>query len=167
MKKFLAILAVLALTVISTAAMAEVTVSGSVDIRSLAQNNLTDFSDKAGDQSNTTQSRFRVNIDGKHDNVKGRITFENDWEQWGTETNITSGGLLSGAKTGVESRPGQANNGNKFGIREGWIDFTIPGAQPAHVKVGHQFLQLGNGWWFRSMKYGSDAGAKLPREVKR
>jgi hypothetical protein len=25
------------------------------------------------------------------------------------------------------------------------------------VKVGHQFLQLGNGWFFRSMKYGSDA----------
>ena len=53
MKKFLAILAVLALTVISTAAMAEVTVSGSVDIRSLHQNNLTDFSDKAGDRLTT------------------------------------------------------------------------------------------------------------------
>jgi len=25
------------------------------------------------------------------------------------------------------------------------------------VKVGHQFLQLGNGWFFRSNKYGSDA----------
>jgi hypothetical protein len=23
--------------------------------------------------------------------------------------------------------------------------------------MGHQFLQLGNGWWFRSLKYGSDA----------
>lgn len=157
MKKFIAVLAVLALTLMASVAMAEVTVSGSVDIRSLAQNNLTDFSDKTGDQSNTTQSRFRVNIDGKNDNVKGRITIENDWEVWGTETNSTSGGLLSGAKTGVEARPGQSSASNKLGIREGWIDFTIPGAQPAHVKVGHQFLQLGNGWWFRSMKYGSDA----------
>jgi hypothetical protein len=161
MKKFLVILAVLALTVFSTAAMAEVTVSGSVDIRSLALNNTADFSDKAGDQHNSTQSRFRVNIDGKHEGVKGRITFENDWEQWGTETNTTTNGLLStsrtGAPTGVESRPGQSSAANKFGIREGWIDFTIPGAQPAHVKVGHQFLQLGNGWFFRSLKYGSDA----------
>ena len=161
MKKFLAIIAVLALTVISTAAMAEVTVSGSVDIRSLHQNNLTDFSDKAplGDSSNTTQSRFRLNVDGKHEGVKGRITLENDWEVWGTERNTTSGALLSGKSTGVEARPGQSGTpaNNKFGIREGWIDFQIPGAGPAHVKVGHQFLQLGNGWFFRSMKYGSDA----------
>jgi hypothetical protein len=158
MKKFLVIIAVLALTVISSAAMAEVTVSGSVDIRSLMWNNNTDFSDKTGDRSVTTQDRFRVNIDAKNDNVKGRITFENDWEQWGTETNnVTAGYPLAGLKTGVESRPGQSSAGNKFGIREGWIDFTIPGATPAHVKVGHQFLQLGNGWFFRSMKYGSDA----------
>jgi hypothetical protein len=157
MKKFLAILAVLALTVISTAAKAEVTVSGSIDIRSLELNNYTDFSDKTGDRYRNTQERIRVNVDAKNDNVKGRVTFENDWEAWGSQTNITTGGLLSGAKTGVEARQGQANNGNKFGIREGWIDFTIPGAQPAHVKVGHQFLQLGNGWFFRSMKYGSDA----------
>jgi hypothetical protein len=139
--------------------MAEVTVSGSVDIRSLAQNNLTDFSDKGGDQSNTTQSRFRINIDAKHEGVKGRITLENDWEVWGTETNTTAAGqtLLGGSKTGVEARPGQSSATNKFGIREGWIDFQIPSAAPAHVKVGHQFLQLGNGWFFRSMKYGSDA----------
>jgi predicted porin len=159
MKKFYAILVVLALIMVSSVAMAEVTVSGSVDIRSLHQNNLTDFSDKAltGDSSNTTQSRFRVNIDGKHDNVKGRITFENDWEVWGTERNSTTGALLSNQPTGVEARPAQTGATNKFGIREGWIDFTIPGAGPAHVKVGHQFLQLGNGWFFRSMKYGSDA----------
>ena len=25
------------------------------------------------------------------------------------------------------------------------------------VKGGHMLLQLGQGWWFRSMKYGSDA----------
>jgi hypothetical protein len=34
---------------------------------------------------------------------------------------------------------------------------VIPGAGPAHVKVGHQFLQLGNGWFARHQKYGSDA----------
>jgi hypothetical protein len=158
MKKFLVIIVVLALTAISSVAMAEVTVSGSVDIRSLMWNNNTDFSDKTGDRSVTTQQRYRINIDAKNDNVKGRITFENDWEQWGTETNsVTAGYPLSGLKTGVESRPGQSSATNKFGIREGWIDFTIPGATPAHVKVGHQFLQLGNGWFFRSMKYGSDA----------
>ena len=165
MKKFTAVLAVLALTLVASVAMAEVTVSGSVDIRSLKLNNTSDYSDKAAtsDRQNTTQERIRVNIDGKHDNVKGRITFENDWEVWGTEQNITNGNLLNPPSTGtetmgVEARQGQPVNGGKtFGIREAWIDFTIPGAQPAHVKVGHQFLQLGNGWFFRSMKYGSDA----------
>jgi len=164
MKKFLAIIAVLALTVISTAAMAEVTVSGSVDIRSLHLNNYTDFTDKTNDRYNNTQERVRVNVDAKNDGVKGRITFENDWEVWGTEQNTTTGSLInpstvagSTATTGVEARQGQSSAANKFGIREAWIDFTIPGAGPAHVKVGHQFLQLGNGWWFRSMKYGSDA----------
>jgi len=169
MKKFLVIIAVLALTVISSVAMAEVTVSGSVDIRSLHLNNYGDFTDKANDNYSNTQERIRVNIDAKNDNVKGRVTFENDWEVWGTETNNNSalgtaggGNLLGGKQTGVEARQAQSNqtagsNVNRFGIREGWIDFTIPGAQPAHVKVGHQFLQLGNGWFFRSMKYGSDA----------
>jgi hypothetical protein len=158
MKKFYAILVVLALIVISSVAMAEVTVSGSVDIRSLALNNYVDFTSKLPDSSRTTQDRFRINIDAKNDGVKGRITLENDWEVWGSETNTTTPPtLLSGAKTGVEARPGQSSATNKFGIREGWIDFQLPGLAPAHVKVGHQFLQLGNGWFFRSMKYGSDA----------
>ena len=158
MKKFLVIIVVLALTVISTAAMAEVTVSGSVDIRSRSLNNLTDRSDKTGDRDNYTQTRVRLNLDGKHDNVKGRISFENDWETWGTERNTVNNiAIPVGAPTGVEARPGQSSATNKFGIREGWLDFTIPGAGPAHVKVGHQFLQLGNGWFFRSNKYGSDA----------
>ena len=158
MKKFLAIIAVLALTVISTAAMAEVTVSGSIDIRSLSLNNTSDFSSKATDNQRTTQERIRINVDAKNDNVKGRVTFENDWEIWATQTRTDpSGAPLSGLKTGVEARPGQATNVNKFGFREAWIDFTLPGASPAHLKVGHQFLQLGNGWFFRSNKYGSDA----------
>jgi hypothetical protein len=156
MKKFYAILVVLALVMMSSVAMAEVTVSGSVDIRNLELNN-TDFTSKAGDHARTTQERLRLNIDAKNDGVKGRITLENDWEIWGTETNSTTGGLVSGAKTGVEARQGQTDAKNKFGFREAWIDFQIPGAAPAHVKVGHQFLQLGNGWFFRSMKYGSDA----------
>ena len=158
MKKFITVLAVLALTLtMASVAMAEVTVSGSVDIRSLELNNYTDFTDKVNDRLRNTQERIRINVDAKNDNVKGRVTFENDWQAWGASVNNTTGGLLSGGTVGVESRPGESTAANRFGFREAWIDFTIPGAQPAHVKVGHQFLQLGNGWFFRSMKYGSDA----------
>lgn len=149
MKKFLVIIAVLALTMVSAVAMAEVTVSGSIDIRNLATNNTADYSSKAAtaDSNRTTQERVRLAVDAKNDGVKGRIQIENDWDAWGrVETPQANG-------QNVPATPG----GGRLAIREGWIDFTIPGAGPAHVKVGHQFLALGNGWFFRSGKYGSDA----------
>jgi hypothetical protein len=43
-----------------------------------------------------------------------------------------------------------------IGLREAWIGFKVPGA-PVGIKAGHMLLQLGNAWFFRSMKYGSDA----------
>jgi hypothetical protein len=146
MKKFIAVLAVLALTLVASVAMAEVTVSGSVDIRSRLQNNQDTVTAEPGqnaDHYRTTEERVRVNVDAKNDNVKGRVTIESDWAVWGTAT--------SGFETA------QSNAARGLDLREAWIDFTIPGAGPAHVKVGHQFLQLGNGWFFRSGKYGSDA----------
>ncbi len=150
MKKFLVIIAVLAMAMFSSVAMAEVTVSGSIDIRNLATNNTADYSSKAAtsDNNRTTQERIRLNIDAKNDAVKGRITIENDWDVWGR---VEAPQAISTSTTDTTGAAGRLK------IREGWIDFTIPGAGPAHVKVGHQFLQLGNGWFFRSMKYGSDA----------
>lgn len=149
MKKFLAVLVVLALTVFTTAAFADVTVSGSIDIRSRDFNNTSDFNDKLGDAQRDTQTRVRLNVDGKHENVKGRITFENDWDSWGANGPESTIGLSKTATsiTGQPARPW---------VREAWIDFNIPGL-PAHIKAGHQMLQLGHGWFFRSMKYGSDA----------
>ena len=41
-------------------------------------------------------------------------------------------------------------------LREAWINFNLPGL-PLNVNVGHQLLQLGNGWFLRNMKYGDDA----------
>jgi hypothetical protein len=149
MKKFYAILVVLALVVISSVAMAEVTVGGSVDIRNLATNNTSDFTKTSGDSHRTTQERIRLNVDAKNDNVKGRIQIENDWDIWGR---VEAPQANSNATNGAA-----ASDAGRLKIREGWIDFTIPGAGPAHVKVGHQFLALGNGWFFRSGKYGSDA----------
>jgi hypothetical protein len=153
MKKFYAILVVLALVVISSVAMAEVTVGGSVDIRNLAHNNTSDFTKTSGDSHRSTQERIRLNVDAKNDNVKGRVQIENDWDIWGrVESPQSNSNAISSTAT-----PPAASDAGRLKIREGWIDFTIPGAGPAHVKVGHQFLALGNGWFFRSGKYGSDA----------
>jgi hypothetical protein len=161
MKKFYAILVVLALTLVSAVAMAEVTVSGSIEMRNLATNNTQDFSSKnpgygtnpagTADSLRNTQERIRLNIDAKNDGVKGRFTIENDWDVWGrVEAPQANATVTPSAGTAT-------TDAGRLKIREGWIDFQLPGLTPAHVKVGHQFLALGNGWFFRSGKYGSDA----------
>jgi hypothetical protein len=163
MKKFLVIIAVLALTVISTAAMAEVTVSGSVDIRSRGGQNVADWNSdvsSASDKTMNTQERIRINVDAKNDNVKGRVTIENDWDVWGRLEAPQANATITTTNTGTNSNAVTSTSTSDAGrlkIREGWLDFQIPGGGGSHVKVGHQFLQLGNGWFFRSMKYGSDA----------
>lgn len=150
MKKFVAIIAVLAVAMMSSVAMAEVTISGSIEIRNLSLNNTNTAVDNPSsgiaDRNRTTQERVRINIDAKNDNVKGRVTIENDWDIWGRiETPQANGSTTANA------------GGGRLELREAWMDFTIPGAGPAHIKVGHQFLQLGNGWMVRHQKYGSDA----------
>jgi hypothetical protein len=147
MKKFLAVIAVLALTMVGSMAMAEVTFDGSVEMRLQAAKNLADWDDAATSDSDTyrkTQTRLRFGVNGKHENVKGRIQIETDWDNWADGT--------GSANPGFETRPNST-----LAYREGWVDFVLPGISPAHIKVGRQFLQLGNGWFFRSGKYGSDA----------
>jgi hypothetical protein len=157
MKKFLAVIAVLALTMVSSVAMAEITFDGSVEMMMRSIKNVYDWDDAStasqtiGTSTNQdtfrqTYSRLRFGINAKHDNVKARIQMETDWDTWADNA---SG---SNPNPGFETRPT-----NDFYPREAWLDFTIPGAGPAHVKVGRQFLQLGNGWFVRSGKYGSDA----------
>jgi len=156
MKKFLVIIAVLALTLVSSVAMAEVTFDGSIEFLMRSFKNTSDWNDKAtgsGDYR-TTYERVRFGINAKNDAVKGRIQIENDWDQWGSGAGAPGAAAPNnqGPNPGFETRPD-----NALSFREAWLDFTIPGAAPAHFKVGRQFLQLGNGWFFRSAKYGSDA----------
>lgn len=150
MKKFFAVFAVLALTVVSSVAFADVTVSGSIDIRNLAHNNTTDFNSKASDETRTTNQRVRLAVDAKNEGVKGRIQIENDWDNWGRME-------APQANSNALTTAGAASDAGRLKLREAWIDFSMPFGLPGHIKAGHQFLQLGNGWFFRSQKYGSDA----------
>lgn len=140
MKKILAVVAILAITMVSTMAFAasEVTVSGSIDIRGRAFNNITDFdsdANAAADNRDTDQ-RVRVNIDAKAGDAKGKVTIEQDYvgETWG----------------GLETA-----NGQVLRLREAWLDTALFG--PVRLKGGHMLLQLGNGWFLRHMKFGDDA----------
>ena len=145
MKKFLVVMVVVAMTFMSSMAFAaDIAVSGSIEYLLRSFNNTTDLNKDAHDARNTTQERVRLNIDAKAgDAVSGRIGLENDWDQWGRfETPQANG--TGGGKAGF------------MDLREAWVNFKVPGT-PVGIKGGHMLLQLGNGWFFRDMKYGSDA----------
>ncbi|OGW35471.1 MAG: hypothetical protein A2X58_13615 [Nitrospirae bacterium GWC2_56_14] len=153
MKKFLVVLVIVAMTCMSTMAFAaDVSVNGSIEMlmRSFVNMDLNEDS-ALGDNKNFTQERVRLNIDAKAgDALSGRIGMENDWDTWGRfETAQGNGQLVSsGTATPVA--------GPSLKLREAWIGFKVPGA-PVGIKAGHMLLQLGNAWFFRAMKYGSDA----------
>ncbi len=175
MKKFLVIIAVLALTMqgflfskpqpaeaseklfppVSAGGRAEVTMDGSIEILMRSFKNTNDWNDaktSSGDYQNTYE-RIRIGVNAKNEGVKGRIQMETDWDEWGNGAT----GLTTGITTTATPNPGfETRPTNNFYVREGWLDFNL-GLGTAHVKVGRQFLQLGNGWFLRSNKYGSDA----------
>lgn len=136
MKKLLAVVAVLAVVCLGSVAFAaDVTVGGSVDIRSRDTSNL-DLNKLTPDNAAYTQERVRIDVNAKAGDVKGKVTVDTDWANWGNGFEKETNTIL--------------------GFREAWINFNIPGL-PVNVNAGHQLLTLGNGWFFRSNKYGSDA----------
>jgi len=156
MKKFFVIIAVLALTLVSSFAMAaEVTMDGSVEFLMRSFSNTNDWNNSvtgAGDYQSTYE-RVRLGMNAKGEGVKARIQIDTDWDQWADSPT----GLTTGATTTAAPNPGfDTRTNGTFSIREGWLDFGL-GFGTAHVKVGRQFLQLGNGWFLRSAKHGSDA----------
>ncbi len=157
MKKIVMLLAVAAMTCFSTSAfavhegegkaagnLADITIGGSMDIRSRDFQDLDMVKNNgAGGTQLDTQERVRLDVNVKAGDVQGKVTIENDWDTWGRfET----------------PQANHANNRHKWQVdlREAWMLFPVP-STPVMVKGGHMLLQLGQGWWFRSMKYGSDA----------
>ena len=151
MKKILSLFAVLGMVCLSSMALAEVTVGGTVQLRSR------NFDTMSFDKNNNTkdavdtQERIQVDVNAKSDKVKGKITIWNDFETWGNYENAQGKGFDTDATNSI----GVTGN-NVFGIREAWVSFDLPGV-PLNVTGGHQLLMVGNGGFFRSLHYGSDA----------
>lgn len=155
MKKFLAVLAVVALVCLSSMAFAaDVTVGGSVEIRSRG------FSDLGLDKNKPdttrgdvqdTQERIRLDVNAKAgDDVKGKIELEQDFGTGAQDWGNANGAPLT------PTQPYNIGNSSTLGFREAWLSVNLPGL-PVNVTAGHQLLQLGNGWFFRSKHFGSDA----------
>jgi hypothetical protein len=163
MKKFVVLLVVVAITCLSAAAFAaDISVSGSIDIRSRDFNNTeavaagssaTEDNATADGTDRETQERVRLTVDAKAGDVKGRISIENDWDRWGRLEQKQADASTPTVETNTT---GSGIGHSILDLREAWINFNIPGI-PVNVNAGHQLLQLGNAWFFRDMKYGSDA----------
>ena len=155
MKKFLVVMVVLAFVGLGSIAAyaADVSVGGSVQIRSRDFNNL-DFDKDLHDNAIDTQERIILNVNAKAgDDLKGKISLWNDFSDWGSNFNGFSTDQNFGNGFGSSTAGYQADT---FGFREAWVSFNIPGI-PVSVTAGHQLLQLANGWFARSMHFGSDA----------
>jgi hypothetical protein len=160
MKKFMVALVVFAITCFSVTAFAavDVSVGGSYEIRSRDFNDLALTKDAPAVSAATgtspgsgnardTQTRVRIDVNAKAgDTLKGKLQLESDF---GTSAADWGQGFESN-KYSVSSAT------SALGFREAWVLFQLPGL-PVVVKGGHQLLQLGNGWFFRSQHYGSDA----------
>ncbi len=161
MKKFYVMLAVVVMVCMSSVVFAaDVTVGGSVQVRSRDFQNLSfDKTDEAGKQVDT-QSRVMIDINAKAgDNVKGKISLWNDFEDWGRYDSSQGNGFGNSTATDVvtyASNTTKASSSGHFGFREAWLNFNLPDV-PVNVTAGHQLLQVGNGWFIRSKHYGADA----------
>lgn len=157
MKKFLALLAVVAMVGLlsSLAFAADVSVGGSIDIRSRDFRDLTLDKNVGSKDTVDTQERIRLNVNVKSDNVKAKVSIENDWDTWG-RFETPQGNAAVGGTDSIGGPIDAKTDAGRLDLREAWVSFDLPFA-PVNVTGGHQLLQLGNGWWFRSMKYGSDA----------
>jgi len=151
MKKFyVVILVVIAMVFVSSIALAaEVTMGGSMQIRSR------DFQDLKllkGSQSDTvdTQSRMIINVNAKADGAKAKLSLWNDFSSWGAlDYNAPVDMITKSTNTNVAKA-------NAFGFREAWVSVDIPGI-PVNVTGGHQLLQIANGYFYISKHFGSDA----------
>ncbi len=149
MKKFLIVLVVLTMVCLSSMAFAaDVSVGGSVQVRSRNFEALGFDKDNAAGSQVDTQERIEVDVNVKAtDDVKGKIAIWNDFDDWGRFEQV-QGNNGFGNSTSA--------SGGHFGIREAWVNFNLPGI-PVNVTAGHQLLALGQGWFFRSKHFGSDA----------
>ncbi len=150
MKKFLVVLVVLTMVCLSSMAFAaaEVGIGGSIQVRSRNFEALGFDKDNAAGSQVDTQERVELDVNVKAgDDVKGKIALWNDFDDWGRLEQV-QGNNGFGNST--------AATGGHFGFREAWLNFNLPGI-PVNVTAGHQLLALGQGWFFRSKHFGSDA----------
>jgi hypothetical protein len=160
MKKVFAMLVILAMVCMSSMAFAaDVTMGGTMEIMSRDYQNLDlnkNTNGGATDSPVYTLERVRVDLNAKAGDVKGKITLENDFDTWGRfETNQGTTAVATGV-TNTTTGAVSTTKVSRLGIREAWMLFPVADTG-IFIKGGHMNLALGQGQFFSSMRYGSDA----------
>lgn len=160
MKKVYVILAVAAMVCMSSMALAaDITLGGTVQLRSRDFSNLSLDKTVNKDQVDT-QTRFMTDVNVKAGDVKAKISIWNDWNTWSDQATTLSGnerqeGLVSVATSSSAGHTHTFTN-NNITAREAWLLFPVADTG-FFIKGGHQLLQLGHGGFFRAMHFGDDA----------
>jgi len=151
MKKFLVVFAVLVFVGMSSMALAaDLSLGGTAQLRSRWFDNMTYNKDAAASSSKRTvdtQERVQLDVNVKSgDAVKAKVAIWKDFDTWGR------------LESNQANLPNLSYNGDPgfLSLREAWVSVNLPGI-PVNVTGGHQLLMLGQGYFFRSMHFGSDA----------
>ncbi|MBI4745857.1 MAG: alginate export family protein [Deltaproteobacteria bacterium] len=136
MKKIsaLAVAGVFAASLAGTAfaEMTDLKISGEIRVRHVEQNNY-DLNSNAGDASNTTTQRTRVNVDAKvNETTKAYISLQ-DTRSWGSEVDGVDAGTTNTDETANE-------NDHAVDISQAYIQLDKLAGQPLSLKLGRQIL---------------------------
>lgn len=144
MKKIsvLAVAGVFAASLAGTAfaEMADVKVSGEIRVRHVEQNNY-DLNSDAGDASNTTTQRTRVNVDAKvNETTKAYISLQ-DTRNWGSEANTATTGNEAVTQNATKD---VTATGQAVDVSQAYVQLDKLAGQPLSLKLGRQALAYGD-----------------------
>ena len=118
------------------AEMADVKIGGEIRVRHVEQNNY-DLDSDAGDASNTTSQRTRVNVDAKvNETTKAFISLQ-DTRIWGSEVDGVDAGTTNTDETANE-------NDHAVDISQAYVQLDKLAGQPLSLKLGRQALAYGD-----------------------
>jgi len=148
MKKILvlAVAGVFAASLAGTAfaEMTDLKISGEIRVRHVEQNNY-DMNSDAGDASNTTTQRTRVNVDAKvNETTKAYISLQ-DTRNWGSEASTAE---TSANQTIAGHAAAAADSGatvdHRVDVSQAYVQLDKLAGQPLSLKLGRQALAYGD-----------------------
>lgn len=122
------------------AEMTDLKISGEIRVRHVEQNNY-DLDSDAGDASNTTSQRTRVNVDAKvNETTKAYISLQ-DTRNWGSEANTATTGNEAVTQNAAKD---VTVTGQAVDVSQAYVQLDKLAGQPLSLKLGRQALAYGD-----------------------